>query len=440
MTADRDPAPPARPRSASLFARARAVIPGGVNSPVRAFKAVGGEPVFLARGAGARVWDADGREYLDYCGSWGPLILGHAHPAVVAAVEAAVRDGSSFGAPTEREVTFAERLTRAIPSIERVRLTSSGTEATMSALRVARAATGRDAVLKFEGCFHGHADPFLVKAGSGVATLGLPDSPGVPGEVASLTITARYNDLASAEAAFQAASTRGRPIAAAILEPVVGNMGVVAPRAGFLEGLRRLCDAHGALLIFDEVITGFRLRFGAYQQACGVTADLTCLGKILGGGLPIGAYGGRAAVMERVAPAGPVYQSGTLSGNPAAVAAGLAMLDACAAPGFYDALEKRSARLEAGLHEAARRSGVAARVQRVGSMLTVFFTDREVIDWPTADRCDRGGFGRWHRRLLDGGVYWPPAQFEAAFVSAAHGDAEIDRTVEVATAAFRAVA
>ncbi len=419
-----------RDKSASLFERAKRVIPGGVNSPVRAFRAVGGDPVFIAKGAGSKVWDADGNEYVDYCGSWGPLVLGHAHPAVIRAIEEAARDGSSFGAPTEREVVFAEKLTKAIPSLQKVRLTSSGTEATMSAIRVARAATGRETLLKFEGCFHGHHDGVLVKAGSGVATLGLPDSPGVPASVAGLTATARYNDLGSAKEAFETAKKAGRPIAAVILEPVVGNMGVVAPKPGYLQGLRALCDEHGALLIFDEVITGFRLKFGGFQDIAGVKADLTCLGKILGGGLPIGAYGGRADLMDNVAPQGSVYQSGTLSGNPIAVAAGLAMLEEAAKPGFYEALDAKAARLAKGL------AAEGLRVQRVGSMLTVFFTTEEVVDWPSAARCDKARFGRWHRALLDRGVYWPPAQFEAAFVSAAHSDADLDRTVEAARAAY----
>jgi glutamate-1-semialdehyde 2,1-aminomutase len=428
-----------RSRSAALFERARTVIPGGVNSPVRAFKAVGGDPVFLARGEGSRIWDVDGNQYTDYCASWGPLILGHAHPRVLDAIVAAAKHGSTFGAPTEREVLLAERLAKAIPSIEKVRLTSSGTEATMSALRVARAATGRDAILKFEGCYHGHSDGLLVKAGSGVATLGLPDSPGVPPEVAALTMTVRYNDLDATEEAFRTAAKSRKPLGAVILEPVVGNMGVVVPKPGFLQGLRALCDAHGALLIFDEVITGFRLGYGGYQQIAKVKADLTCLGKILGGGLPIGAYGGSAALMDQVAPQGAVYQAGTLSGNPIAVAAGLAMLDEVARPGVYEALDRTGARLADGLAARADDAKVPVRVQRAGSMLTVFFTDAEVVDWPSAARCDKARFGRWHRALLEAGVYWPPAQFEAAFVSTAHTDADIDATIAVAGAAFKAL-
>jgi glutamate-1-semialdehyde 2,1-aminomutase len=427
-----------RTKSQALFERAKKVIPGGVNSPVRAFKAVGGDPPFMARGKGARVWDADGNEYVDWCGSWGPLILGHAHPAVLEAIAAAAKDGTSFGAPTEREVVFAERIAKAIPSVERVRLTSSGTEATMSAIRVARAFTGRHTILKFEGCFHGHHDGVLVKAGSGVATLGLPDSPGVPEAIAGLTATARFNDLADAERAFAEAEKAGKPIGAIILEPVVGNMGVVAPKPGFLTGLRSLCDRKGALLIFDEVITGFRLRFGGYQQTAGVKPDLTCLGKILGGGLPVGAYGGRAEIMDLIAPAGSVYQSGTLSGNPLAVAAGLAMLDEVSRPGFYEKLDAAGARVAKGLAEAAAVAKATVRIQREGSMLTVFFTGSEVTDWPSAARCDKAAFGRWHRGLLENGVYWPPAQFEAAFVSAAHADADLDRTVEAARKAFAA--
>ena len=425
-----------RSSSAALFDRARKVIPGGVNSPVRAFKAVGGEPVFMARGRGARVWDVDGNSYLDHCGSWGPLILGHAHEAVLSAAIAAAKDGSTFGAPTEREVVLAETIARAIPSIERVRLTSSGTEATMSAIRVARAATGRDAILKFEGCYHGHSDGLLVKAGSGAATLGLPDSPGVPAEVAALTMTARYNDLAATEEAFRTAAKAHRPIACVILEPVVGNMGVVLPKPGFLAGLRTLCDAHGAQLIFDEVITGFRLGYGGYQKIAKVSPDLTCLGKILGGGMPIGAYGGTAALMDQVAPSGSVYQAGTLSGNPVAVAAGLAMLSELEKPGVYEKLERGGARLADGLANAAKDAGVPVRVQRAGSMLTVFFADHEIVDWPSAAKADKARFGHWHGALLDEGIYWPPAQFEAAFVSTAHEDADLDLTIASAAKAF----
>lgn len=428
-----------RSASAALFERAKKVISGGVNSPVRAFKAVGGEPVFLAKGKGARMWDADGNEYLDYCASWGPLILGHAHEAVVAAAMKAAQDGSTFGAPTEREVVLAETLRAAIPSIEKVRLNSSGTEAVMSALRVARAATGREAILKFEGCFHGHADALLVKAGSGVATLGLPDSPGVPSAIAKLTLTARYNDLADVDRCFAEAKAAGTPIGAVILEPVVGNMGVVAPANGFLAGLRKACDANGALLIFDEVITGFRLKYGGYQDIAGVKADLTTLGKILGGGMPIGAYGGRADLMNLVAPEGSVYQAGTLSGNPVAVAAGLATLAELAKAGVYEKLDALTARLEKGLADGAAKAKVAVRVQRVGSMITVFFATDPITDWPSAAKADRARFGKWHRELLDRGVYWPPAQFEAAFVSTAHTEADIDKTVSAAASAFAAL-
>ncbi len=408
-------------RSAALFERAARVIPGGVNSPVRAFRAVGGTPPFIARGEGARIWDADGNCYLDYVGSWGPLLLGHAHPDVVAAIEDAARGGTSFGLPTEREVELAELICGAMPSIEMVRLVNSGTEATMSALRLARAFTRRELVVKFEGCYHGHVDSLLVKAGSGVATLGIPDTTGVPAAFAETTIALPYNSVAAVEQAF---ARYGDRIAAVIVEPVAGNMGCVPPAPGFLEALRDLTMRHGALLVFDEVMTGFRLALGGAQQVYGIRPDLTTLGKVIGGGLPIGAYGGRADIMRMVAPSGPVYQAGTLSGNPVAVSAGLATLKRLKQhPEIYTQLEQRTARL------AAAASG-RITVNRAGSMITFFFTSGPVTDYESARRCDTARFARFHRWLLERGICLPPSQFEAAFVSAAHGDEEIAQTVE----------
>jgi glutamate-1-semialdehyde 2,1-aminomutase len=423
-------------RSEELLARARAVIPGGVSSPVRAFKAVGGSPLFVARADGARVWDADGREYVDYVGSWGPMILGHAHPAVLEAVRAAAALGTSFGAPCALEVELAERVVRLVPSVDKVRFVSSGTEATMSALRVARGFTGRRKILKFDGGYHGHADALLVAAGSGVATLGIPGSPGVPEGTARDTLVAPYNDVAAVE---QVVAAHGPDLAAVIVEPVAGNMGTVAPRAGYLEALREITRRCGAVLVFDEVMTGFRLAPGGAQQLHGVRPDMTCLGKILGGGLPAAAYGGRADIMAKVAPDGPVYQAGTLSGNPLAMAAGVALLDLLGRPGTYEALEARSARLEAGLRRAAAEAGVAVAVNRVGSMITVFFCPGPVTDYATAKASDTGRFARFFHGMLERGFYLPPAQFEAAFVSLAHGEEEIDATVAAAGEAFRAL-
>jgi glutamate-1-semialdehyde 2,1-aminomutase len=419
-------------RSAGLFERAQRVIPGGVNSPVRAFRAVGGEPRFVARAGGARLWDADGNELVDYMLSWGPLILGHAPPEVVRAVQAAAEDGTSYGAPTEREVELAEEIARAVPSVESVRLVSSGTEAAMSALRVARAFRGRTAIVKFAGCYHGHADALLVQAGSGVATLGLPDSPGVPEAWTRDTLVAPYNDLGAVEQLFGA---RGPEIAAVIVEPVAGNMGVVPPRDGFLAGLRRLCDAQGALLIFDEVITGFRVGRGGAQARYGVRPDLTLLGKIVGGGLPLAAYGGRRDVMALVAPAGPVYQAGTLSGNPLATAAGLATLRALDER-LYAELDDRTGRLVDGLVAAAGAAGVPVQANRVGSMATLFFAREPVVDYASAMRADREGYGRFFRAMLGRGVYLPPAQFEAFFLSRAHTDADLELTLAAAREAF----
>jgi glutamate-1-semialdehyde 2,1-aminomutase len=407
-------------KSEALFQRAQQIIPGGVNSPVRAFKSVGGQPVFVARGEGSHIFDVDGNEYIDYVGSWGPLLLGHRHPEILAALQGALEIGTSFGAPTEREIELAEAIMRAVPSIEMVRLVNSGTEATMSAIRVARGFTGRDLVVKFEGCYHGHVDSLLVKAGSGVATLGIADTQGVPKAFADTTIALPYNSVDAVESAFRA---HGDRIAAIIVEPVVGNMGCVPPLPGYLQALRQITERFGALLIFDEVMTGFRVAYGGAQQLYGIRPDLTTHGKVIGGGLPVGAYGGRKDIMQKVAPAGPVYQAGTLSGNPLAVAAGLAMLRHLEAhPEIYDQLEARAARLCAG-------APAGVTVNRVGSMFTFFFTDGPVTDWESAKRCDTARFGRFFRGMLDRGVYLAPSQFEAAFLSAAHTDADIEKTI-----------
>jgi glutamate-1-semialdehyde 2,1-aminomutase len=419
--------------SKGLWTRACHVIPGGVNSPVRAFRGVGGEPFFVARGAGARIWDVDGREYVDFLGSWGPLILGHAPAAVVEAIGATAARGTSYGAPTPLEVEMAEAITDAYPSIELVRLVSSGTEAAMSAIRVARGATGRPLLVKFDGCYHGHADSLLVKAGSGGATLSIPDSAGVPAPLAGLTLTAPFNDLDAVRALFRA---RGGEIAAVIVEPVAGNMGVVPPEPGFLEGLRALTREHGALLIFDEVITGFRVAYGGAQERYGLQPDLTCLGKIIGGGMPVGAYGGARRIMEQVAPLGSVYQAGTLSGNPLAVAAGLATLRALADRAAYGTLETRAARLERGLRLAADKAGVALTVNRVGSMLTAFFCAGPVRDYASAKRSDTQRYARFFHAMRERGVFLAPSQFEAAFVSLAHTDADLELAERAAAEAM----
>ncbi len=421
-------------RSRRLMRRARRVIPGGVNSPVRAFGAVGGSPPFLARGKGARVWDADGNEYVDYVGSWGPLVLGHADPGVLRAVREAARHGTSFGAPTELEVELAETLCRAVPSLEQVRMVSSGTEAAMSAIRLARAATGRERILKFEGCYHGHADALLVGAGSGVATLGIPGSPGVPRAFVELTIQAPYNDLDAVEAAMR---RFGDEVACILVEPVAGNMGCIPPRAGFLEGLRRLCDRHGALLVFDEVMTGFRVAWGGAQARYGVRPDLTLLGKVVGGGLPAAAYGGRRELMRQVAPEGPVYQAGTLSGNPVATAAALATLARLRRPGSYEALERRSRALADGLARRAQEAGVEFSSVAVGGMFGFFFHPGPVHDFADARKAHAGRFRSFHRAMLERGVYLPPSPFEACFVSLAHRRADLDATLDAARAAFR---
>jgi glutamate-1-semialdehyde 2,1-aminomutase len=418
-----------RETSRDLFERAARVIPGGVNSPVRAFKSVGGDPVFVRRARGARIEDADGNEYLDYVGSWGPMILGHAHPRVVSAVRAAVENGTSYGAPTELEVRLAEKVVAALPSVELLRLVNSGTEAVMSALRAARAFTGRDKIVKFEGCYHGHSDGLLARAGSGIATLGIPDTPGVPATFAALTLTLPYNDL---DAVRDLMRREGDAIACVVVEPVAGNMGVVPPAPGFLEGLRELTEQHGALLLFDEVITGFRVGYGGAQGAFGIRPDLTTLGKILGGGFPLAAYGGRRDVMAQIAPVGPVYQAGTLSGNPIAVTAGLATLEALEDGQVYADLEPKAARLEAGLRAGAAAAGVPVTVNRRASMLTAFFSDGPVCDYATARRADTARYAAFFRAMLDRGVALAPSQFEAAFLSAAHTDADVERTLQAA--------
>jgi len=419
--------------SERLFAAAQRLIPGGVNSPVRAFRGVGGEPFCVARAEGARLWDVDGRAYIDYVGSWGPLVLGHAAPTVVEAVAAAAARGTSYGAPTAGEVEMAEALTEAYPSIEMVRLVSSGTEAAMSAIRVARGATGRDVLVKFDGCYHGHADSLLVKAGSGAATLSIPDSRGVPAALAALTVTAPFNDIPAVRAIFDA---RGGEIAAVIVEPVAGNMGVVAPAPGFLEGLREVCTRHGAVLIFDEVITGFRVAYGGAQALYGVRPDLTCLGKIIGGGLPVGAYGGREDLMRQVAPLGGVYQAGTLSGNPLAVAAGLATIRALGRGHPYARLETLGGQLAEGLLAGARTAGIEVTLNRVGSMLTAFFGTGPITDYGSAKRSDTARYARFFHAMRTRGVYFAPSQFEAAFVSLAHTETDIDTTVKTAADAL----
>jgi len=410
-------------KSEELFRKALEVIPGGVNSPVRAFRGVGGNPLFLARGQGSHIFDVDGNEYIDYVCSWGPLLLGHRHPEILAAIERALEIGTSFGAPTEAEVEIAEAIRDAVPSMELVRLVNSGTEATMSALRVARGFTGRDLTIKFEGCYHGHVDSLLVKAGSGLATLGIADTQGVPAAFCGTTIALPYNSAEAVDDAFRAYAGR---IAAVIVEPVVGNMGCVPPLPGYLEALREITARNGALLIFDEVMTGFRVAYGGAQQLYGIRPDLTTLGKVIGGGLPVGAYGGRRDIMSKVAPSGPIYQAGTLSGNPLAVAAGLAMLRHLKAhPEVYGLMERRAAVLCAA-------APADVTVNRVGSMFTFFFADWPVTDWDSAKRCDTRRFGQFFRGMLERGIYLAPSQFEAAFLSAAHTDEDIRRTVAAA--------
>ncbi|HUI44883.1 MAG TPA: glutamate-1-semialdehyde 2,1-aminomutase [Nitrospirota bacterium] len=417
------------PRSKKLFEEAKKHIPGGVNSPVRAFRSVGGEPLFIKKAKGSKIFDADGKAYIDYVLSWGPMILGHAHPVVTAALKKTIANGTSFGAPTELEITLAKMVKKAFPSVEMVRMVSSGTEATMSAIRAARGFTGRDKILKFDGCYHGHGDSLLVKAGSGVATFGLPDSPGVPPDLAKYTLTVAYNDL---DAVKELASREGEQIACIIVEPVAGNMGCVPPEPGFLAGLRTVCNQYGIVLIFDEVMTGFRVSFGGAQQLYKIKPDLTCLGKVIGGGLPVGAYGGKLEIMEKIAPIGPIYQAGTLSGNPLAMVAGIETLKLLAKPGVYKLLEKSSLDLENGLRSAAREAGIPSTINRVGSMFTTFFTDKRVKDFASAKTSDTGRFGKFFLSMLKNGVNLAPSQFEAAFLSLAHSRADINKTIEAA--------
>jgi len=420
-------------RSQKLFQHAQLVIPGGVNSPVRAFRAVGGTPLFLRRGKGAWVWDADGNRYIDYVGSWGPLIAGHAHPDVLKAVEEAASRGLSFGAPTESEVEIAALLCKLVPSMEQVRLVSSGTEATMSAIRLARGHTGRSKILKFEGCYHGHADSLLVKAGSGALTLGQPSSAGVPAEIAAQTIVVDYNDIGAVERAFQ---EDGKNIAAVIVEPVAGNMNLVTPRAGFLEAMRKLCTKHGTLLIFDEVMTGFRVALGGAQALFGISPDLTTLGKVIGGGMPMGAFGGCRAIMQCIAPLGPVYQAGTLSGNPIAVAAGLATLKLVQAAGFYERLTATALDLCERLTAAARQHRVAFSAQNVGGMFGMYFRATPPSTYAEVMQCDRATFNHFFHAMLADGVYFAPSAFEACFLSAAHGAPEVEKTIRAAKRFF----
>jgi glutamate-1-semialdehyde 2,1-aminomutase len=420
-------------RNEELFTRAQRTIPAGVNSPVRAFRSVGGTPRFFARGDGAWLWDADGKRYVDYVGSWGPAVLGHAHPKVVAAVREAATHGLSFGAPTEMEIEMAETLCRLMPSIELVRLVSSGTEATMSALRLARGFTGRSKIVKFEGCYHGHGDSLLVKAGSGALTFGTPSSAGVPPAIANETIVLPFNDLAAVDAAFRA---EGKNISCIIVEPIVGNMNLIMPRDDFLPGLRAVCDRHGAVLIFDEVMTGFRVHRGGAQGRYGIKPDLTTLGKVIGGGMPVGAFGGRRDIMEKIAPLGPVYQAGTLSGNPVAVAAGLATLEEIQAPGFYERLSERTRALADGLTESARRAGVSFAAQAVGGMFGLYFASSIPATYDAVMACDKERFNRFFHAMLDAGVYFAPSAFEAGFVSAAHTSEVISETIALAGTAF----
>ncbi|MEW5799678.1 MAG: glutamate-1-semialdehyde 2,1-aminomutase [Bacteroidota bacterium] len=423
--------------SDTLFQRALQKIPGGVNSPVRAFKSVGRNPLFITKAHGSKLWDVDGNEFIDYVGSWGPMILGHAHPVILEAIQKAAADGTSFGAATEREVEMAELVCSIMPSVQMVRMVNSGTEATMSAIRLARAYTGKEKIIKFEGCYHGHADSFLIKAGSGAMTFGVPDSPGVPTSIASTTLTARFNDLASVEKLFNEFPGQ---VAGVIIEPVVGNMGCIPPSKGFLEGVQKLCTQHNAVFIVDEVMTGFRVALGGAQQLYGITPDLTTLGKIIGGGLPVGAYGGKKEIMQMVAPSGPMYQAGTLSGNPLAMAAGIAMLSLLKNDtSIYSTLEKLSSKLEEGITDIIKRNQFPLTQNRVGSMFTLFFTPSPVKDYDTAKTSDTRLFGNYFNEMLNRGIYLAPSQFEAAFISTAHTESDIDKTLTAAEASLKRV-
>lgn len=421
-------------KSETLFAKAQSLMPGGVNSPVRAFKSVGGTPLFIDRAAGARITDADGNEFIDYVASWGPMILGHAHPKIVEAISRYATRGTSYGAPTQLEITLAEKVIAAVPSMKIVRMVNSGTEAVMSAIRLARGYTGRNKILKFEGCYHGHADSLLVKAGSGVLSLGIPECPGIVPELAQNTLNLPYNSMKEVRDLF---ASKGGEIACVIVEPVAGNMGVVPPQPGFLQLLRDLTRKYGALLIFDEVITGFRVAFGGAQELYGIEPDLTCLGKIIGGGLPVGAYGGTAKIMEHISPLGAVYQAGTLSGNPLAMAAGIEMLNALSDKQIYEDLEKKSAKLCQGLKKNTDELGIPARFTRVGSMFSMFFTDMDIIDYDSVKTSDTGLFKRYFHAMLEEGIYLAPSQFEAGFMSTAHTDQDIERTIEASKRALK---
>ncbi len=422
--------------STKLFSEAQQTIPGGVNSPVRAFKSVGADPLFISKAAGPNIYDVDGNAFIDYVGSWGPMILGHCHPKVVQAVKDAVDNGASFGAPTTLEITLAEMVVKAVPSIEMVRMVSSGTEATMSAIRLARGYTGRDKIIKFSGCYHGHSDALLVKAVSGAATFGVPDSPGVPKDFAKHTLTAVYNSIASVK---QLVAENRDAVACIIVEPVAGNMGTVPPREGFLEGLRELCTAEGIVLIFDEVMSGFRVAYGGAQELYGVTPDMTTLGKIIGGGLPVGAFGGKKEIMRLLSPAGGVYQAGTLSGNPLAMSAGIATLTLLQEDGFYKRLEEKSAFVAEGIAKAAKDAGYPIYSTRVGSMFCAFFTGNEVHDWDTAAKSDTAAFARYFKAMLQEGIYLAPSQFETAFVSIAHTESDLEKTIAAARKCFKAL-
>ncbi len=415
--------------SRNLFKKAVEIIPGGVNSPVRACLSVGGQPLFISHGQGSRIYDMDGNQFIDYVGSWGPMILGHRHPQVIEAIKAVLERGTSFGAPTDLEVRLAQMVVEAIPSIEMVRMVNSGTEATMSAIRLARGVTGRERIVKFDGCYHGHADALLVEAGSGIATLGIPGSPGVPASLVENTLSLPYNDIETVKSVF---SMHGDRIACIIVEPVAGNMGLVPPVAGFLETLRELATRSGSILIFDEVITGFRVAYGGAQSLYGIMPDLTCLGKIIGGGMPVGAYGGKRELMEQIAPQGRIYQAGTLSGNPVAMAAGIATLELLQHPDFYKILEKKSARLADGLNKAARKAGVPVSIDRVGSILGLFFTDKRVHNFKDAKTSNLKRFTAYYQKMLQEKIYLAPSQFESMFVSAAHTEEEIELTITAA--------